>query len=219
MRTCPDVTPFFCRSSPSRSAACAPALALSVPIKPSLAVVTFVSTVITLMPWLRARSITALSACEEEAARTMPLTLRDREFSTRLTWAETSASEVAPKRPTWRPQSLPAAWEPASIACQNCESVALTMTSTRLLEAGAFAFALVEVGANRRPARTPMMRATRAIAATVESVNGVLKNRDIPDLLLFVVCRHWACTRKRRLTNKEKLYGDELREKQDTRIS
>jgi len=31
------------------------------------------------------------------------------------------------------------------------------------------------------------MRATRAIAATVESVNGVLKNRDIPDLLLFVV--------------------------------
>jgi hypothetical protein len=31
------------------------------------------------------------------------------------------------------------------------------------------------------------MRPTRAIAATVESVNGVLKNRDIPDLLLFVV--------------------------------
>src|SRR6266849_510308 len=65
-------------------------------------------------------------------------------------------------------------------ACQHCESVALTMTSTRLLEAGAFAFALVEVGANRRPARAPMMRVTRAIAATVESVKGVLKNLDIP---------------------------------------
>jgi hypothetical protein len=61
------------------------------------------------------------------------------------------------------------------------------MTSTRLLVAGAFAFALVEVGANMRPTRTPMMRATRAIAETVESVNGVLKNRDIPVLLLFIV--------------------------------
>src|SRR2546427_11641895 len=131
--------------------------------------------------------MTPLSACEEEAARTIASTLRETEFSTRLTWAETSASEVAPKRPTWTPQSFPAVWEPASIACQNCESVALTMTSTRLLVAGAFALALVEVGANRRPSRTPMMRPTRAIAATVESVNGVLKNRDISDLLLFVV--------------------------------
>src|SRR2546421_12709218 len=123
--------------------------------------------------------MTPLSACEEEAARTIALTLREIEFSTRLTWAETSASDVAPKRPTWIPQSFPAAWAPASIACQNCESVALTMTSIRVPEAGAFAFALVEVGANRRPARTPMMRATRAIAATVESVKGVLKNLDI----------------------------------------
>src|SRR6266700_363878 len=109
----------------------------------------------------------------------MASTLREIEFSTRLTWEEMSASDVAPKRPTWTPQSFPAAWEPASMACQNCESVALTMTSTRLLEAGAFEFARVEVGANMRPARTPMMRVTRAIAATVESVNGVLKNRDI----------------------------------------
>src|SRR5260221_13979031 len=54
------------------------------------------------------------------------------------------------------------------------------MTSIRLPEAGAFALARVEVVANRRPARTPRMRATRAIAATVDSVKGVLKNLDIP---------------------------------------
>src|SRR6266566_5554394 len=131
--------------------------------------------------------MTLLSACEEEAARTIASTLREIEFSTSPTWSETFASEVAPKSPTLTPQSFPAAWAPASMACQNCESVALTMTSTRLLVAGAFAFALVEVGANKRPARTPIMRATRAIAATVESVNGVLKNRDIAVLLLFIV--------------------------------
>src|SRR5258708_32703512 len=66
----------------------------------------------------------------------MALTLREIEFSTRLTWSETFASDVAPKRPTWTPQSFPAAWAPASIACQNCESVALTMTSMCLLLAG-----------------------------------------------------------------------------------
>src|SRR5947209_12765702 len=109
----------------------------------------------------------------------MASTLRETEFSTRLTWEEMSASDVAPKRPTWTPQSFPAAWAPASMACQNCESVALTMTSMRLPEAGAFAFARLEVGANRRPTRTPMIRVTRASAATVESVKGVLKNRDI----------------------------------------
>src|SRR5947209_18464559 len=73
------------------------------------------------------------------------------------------------------------------MACQNCESVALTMTSTRLPAAGAFAFALVEVGTNRRATRTPTMKVTRAIAATVESVKGVLKNLDIP-YSLFVSC-------------------------------
>jgi hypothetical protein len=36
------------------------------------------------------------------------------------------------------------------------------------------------VGTNRRATRTPMMKVTRAIAATVESVKGVLKNLDIP---------------------------------------
>src|SRR5947209_5415550 len=117
----------------------------------------------------------------------MASTLRETEFSTRLTWEEMSASDVAPKRPTWTPQSFPAAWEPASMACQNCESVALTMTSMRLLDAGAFEFARVAVGTNRRATRTPTMKVTRAIAATVESVKGVLKNLDIPYLLLL--CR------------------------------
>src|SRR5437764_7722911 len=135
--------------------------------------------------------MTPLSACEEEAARTIALTLREIEFSTRLTWAETFASDVAPKRPTWTPQSFPAACAPASMACQNCESVALTMTSTRLPAAGAFAFALLVVGTNRRATRTPMMKVTRANAATVERVKGVLKNLDI-SYSFFVSCLHAA---------------------------
>src|SRR5579859_730203 len=187
MRICPDVTPFCCSSCPILSASCAPALALSVPMKPSLVVVTFVSTVITLMPCARARSMTLLSACDEEAASTIALTLREIEFSTSPTWSETFASDVAPKRPTWTPQSFPAACAPASMACQNWESVALTMTSTRLLEAGAFAFALVVDGTNRRATRTPIMKVTRANAATVERVKGVLKNLDIPYSFLEAV--------------------------------
>jgi len=46
-------------------------------------------------------------------------------------------------------------------------------------EAGEFAFARVEVGLKTRATSTPMIRATRAIAATVERVKGVLKNLDI----------------------------------------
>src|SRR3981081_3781300 len=78
------------------------------------------------------------------------------------------------------------------MACQNCESVALTMTSIRLLDAGAFDCGRVGVGTNRGATRTPMVKVTRAIAATVESVKGVLKNLDIPYLLLCAGCLYTA---------------------------
>src|SRR5258708_32381671 len=103
----------------------------------------------------------------------MALTLREIEFSTRLTWSETSASEVAPKRPTWTPQSFPAAWAPANMACQNCESVALTMTSMCLLLAGDFSPARVVVAPKKGAARTPPVRApTAAPPAEEEGKNG-----------------------------------------------
>src|SRR5260370_30940477 len=85
------------------------------------------------------------------------------------------------------------------------------MTSIRLPEAGAFALARVEVVANRRPARTPRMRATRAIAATVESVKGVVKNLDIP---YSFFCRlslssQLACKRSRLHTSLHREARDE----------
>ena len=76
---------------------------LSVPMKPSFSVVTAVSTVMTLMPALRARSIALLSASEEFAASTIASALREIEFSISWTCCGTSDSDVGPKRPTLRP--------------------------------------------------------------------------------------------------------------------
>ena len=83
--------------------ACSPALMLSVPMKPSVSVVTAVSTTITLMPALRARLMAALSASDEFGARTMASAPRMIEFSISWTCWLTSVSEVGPKRPTLRP--------------------------------------------------------------------------------------------------------------------
>jgi hypothetical protein len=48
------------------------------------------------------------------------------------------------------------------------------------LEAGALAFARVVVGTNRRAVRIPIIKAIRAITATVERVKVVLEILDIP---------------------------------------
>src|SRR5690242_4713626 len=125
--------------------------------------------------------MTLLSACVDEAASTMALTLREMEFSTRRTWSAISASEVAPNSPIWSPQSFPAFCEPASIACQNAESVALTITSIFLPEAGTLPLPLAELaaGAKMRPPRIPSTRAISAAARRTENEKELLKTLDM----------------------------------------
>ena len=101
-------------------------------MKPSESVVTRVSTVITLRPAARARSIAELRADEELGAITMPSTPREIEFSTSCTCSSMLVSEVGPKVETPRPKSSPACLAPASITCQKEESLALMITSMRL---------------------------------------------------------------------------------------
>ena len=109
--------------------ACSPALTLSVPMKPSDAVVTAVSTVMTLIPAARARSMAELRADDELGAMTMPATPREIEFSTSCTCSSMLVSDVGPKVLTDKPKSPPACFEPASITCQKDESLALMITS------------------------------------------------------------------------------------------
>ena len=101
--TSPLSLPASLTSSHSRPPACSAALTLSVPMKPSASVVTAVSATITLVPPLRARSITLLSASEEFGATTIASAPREIEFSTSWTCWLTSVSEVGPKRPTSTP--------------------------------------------------------------------------------------------------------------------
>ena len=86
-----------------RAPACSPAFLLSVPMKPSIGVVTCVSAVMTLMPAERARLIALLSASDELDASTIASTPREIEFSTSWTCWLTSVSEVGPNRPTLMP--------------------------------------------------------------------------------------------------------------------
>ena len=97
-----SVPPALTRSH-SRLPACSAALPLSVPMKPSWSVVTAVSATITLVPPLRARSITLLSASDEFGAITIASAPREIEFSTSWTCWLTSVSEVGPNRPTSTP--------------------------------------------------------------------------------------------------------------------
>ena len=103
IRISPESLPFCLSSSHMRAPACSPAFLLSVPMKPSVGVVTFVSAVITLIPAERARLIALLSASEEFEASTIASTPREIEFSTSCTCWLTSVSDVGPNRPTLTP--------------------------------------------------------------------------------------------------------------------
>jgi hypothetical protein len=101
-------------------------------------------------------------------------------FSTNCTCSLTSVSEVGPNSPTLTPKSPPAFCAPASIVCQNDESLALMMTSTRLPAAAPPSPPppLLPVPPVARPATTPTTAAMRAITATREAENTTLpRNR------------------------------------------
>ena len=86
-----------------RCPAWVPASLLFVPMCPSMAAVTLVSAVMTLIPALRAASMLAFSASLELGAMTIALTPRETEFSTSCTCPAMSVSDVGPNVPTVTP--------------------------------------------------------------------------------------------------------------------
>jgi hypothetical protein len=103
MRMSPEVLPCCLASRHIRSPACWPALTLSVPMNPSVGVVTDVSATMTFVPPSRARLMTLFSASDEFGASTIASAPREIEFSTSWTCSLTSVSDVGPNRPTFRP--------------------------------------------------------------------------------------------------------------------
>ena len=173
-----------------RCPAWVPASLLFVPMCPSMAAVTLVSAVMTLIPALRAASMDALSASLELGAMTIALTPRETEFSTSCTCPAMSVSDVGPNVPTVTPKSVAAASAPASRVCQYAESVARMMTSTFWPDAAPPLpppppVALPEEVA--LPTTTPATTATRAIAATKDRENTVL------DCAIALYLVFWAC--------------------------
>ena len=112
-------------------------------------------------------------------------------FSTSCTCWLTSVSEVGPNSETVSPKSSPPFFAPASMVCQNDESLALTITSIRRPAVGPplpppDRWAPAEVA---RPATTPTTAASSAITATSEIENFT---RRIASPSPSTAARRWA---------------------------